>query len=331
PRNSFLSSLKDSMTDLITRRLLQALPLLLLISIAVFALIHLVPGGPLTVFLSNPQVRPEDIARLERSLGLDRPVHEQYFRWLANFAQGDWGFSYADGRPVLDRVRERIPATVELMGTSFLLAGIVALPLGTFTALRRRGAVDRAATLLAFVGISMPVYWLALMFQLTFGLQLGWLPISGRQSFGRADLADHMAHLIMPACVLAVVHIAVWSRYLRSSMIDALAQPYMITAQAKGLSSRPLVLRHALRNALLPLVTIVSMDVAFLLSGAVITESIFAWPGIGSLFVDSIFRRDYTVVMGVLMIGAASVVFFNLVADVLCAVIDPRIRYGGRE
>lgn len=316
---------------IIVRRALQALPLLLLISVAVFALIHFVPGGPLTVFLSNPQVRPEDIARLERSLGLDRPVHEQYIRWLVNFVRGDWGFSYADGRPVLERVLERIPATIELMGSGFVLAGVVALPLGVFSAVNRNRFIGRVATLLAFVGIAMPVYWLGLMFQLAFGLKLHWLPLSGRQSFGGGDLFDQLGHLVMPACVLALAHIAVWSRYLRSSMVDALAQPYMITARAKGLSMLPLVLRHAFRNALLPLVTIVSMDVAFLLSGAVITESIFAWPGVGSLFVDSIFRRDYTVIMGVLMIGAASVVVFNLIADIMYALIDPRVRYGVAE
>jgi peptide/nickel transport system permease protein len=298
----------------------------LLISIGVFALIHFVPGGPLTVFLSNPQVRPEDIERLQRSLGLDRPLTEQYARWLLNFVRGDWGFSFADGRPVVDRIVERIPATIELMGAGFLLAGFVALPLGVFTAVRRRTAFDYTCTILAFVGISMPVYWLGLMLQLSFGLKLRWLPLSGRQSFGGGDILDHVLHLIMPAFVLAVVHVAVWSRYLRSSMIDALAQPYMTTARAKGLPNTLLLVRHALRNALLPLVTAVSMDVAFLLSGAVITESIFAWPGIGGLFVESIFRRDYTVIMGVLMIGAVSVILVNLVADVLYAFIDPRIR-----
>jgi peptide/nickel transport system permease protein len=314
------------LTQFILRRFFQALPLLLLISIGVFALIHFVPGGPLTVFLSNPQVRPEDIERLQRSLGLDRPLTEQYARWLLNFLRGDWGFSFADGRPVVDRIVERIPATIELMGAGFLLAGVVALPLGIFTAVRRRTAFDYTCTILAFVGISMPVYWLGLMLQLGLGLQLRWLPLSGRQSFGGGDFLDHLRHLIMPACVLAVVHVAVWSRYLRSSMIDALAQPYMTTARAKGLPNTHLLVRHALRNALLPLVTAVSMDVAFLLSGAVITESIFAWPGIGALFVESIFRRDYTVIMGVLMIGAVSVILVNLVADVLYAYIDPRIR-----
>lgn len=315
------------MLKLVARRVVQAVPLLVLISVTIFALIHFVPGGPLTVFLSNPQVRPEDVARLERSLGLDRPLTEQYVRWLVNFLRGDWGFSYADGRPVLQRILERIPPTLELMGSAFVLAGLIAFPLGVISSIRRDSWLDRAATFAAFAGIAMPVYWLGLMFQLTFGIKLRWLPLSGRYTFGSGDLLDHVEHLIMPACVLALAHIAVWSRYLRASMIDSLSQAYMTTARAKGLSGVPLVLRHALRNALLPLVTIVSMDVAFLLSGAVITESIFAWPGVGSLFVDSIFRRDYTVIMGVLMIGAASVVFFNVLADVLYAFIDPRIRY----
>jgi peptide/nickel transport system permease protein len=308
------------------RRILHAVPLLLLISIGVFVLIHLVPGGPLTVFLSNPQVRPEDIARLQRSMGLDRPIGEQYLRWLFSFMRGDWGFSYADGRPVLERVVERVPATMELMGGAILLAAAVALPMGILTAVRRHSLLDHASTLVTFSGISIPVYWLGLMAQLSLGLKLQWLPLSGRQSFGGGDIWDHLRHLIMPASVLAVVHIAVWSRYLRSSMVDALAQPYMTTARAKGLAASLVVLRHALRNALLPVVTVVSMDVAFLLSGAVITESIFAWPGVGGLFVDSIFRRDYTVIMAVLIIGAVCVIVFNLVADILYAWIDPRIR-----
>jgi peptide/nickel transport system permease protein len=203
----------------------------------------------------------------------------------------------------------------------------VALPLGIVGAVRRGGWFDRAAMLLAFTGIAMPVYWLGLMFQLAFGIALGWLPLSGRQDFGGGDFFDRLAHLVMPACVLAIAHVAVWSRYLRSSMVHALSQDYITTARSKGVAAAPLVLRHAFRNALLPFVTIVSMDVAFLFSGAVVTESIFAWPGVGSLFVDSIFRRDYPVIMGVLMMGAASVVFFNLLADIIYACADPRIRY----
>lgn len=316
------------MHRLILRRLAQALPLLLLVSVGVFALIQAVPGGPLTVYLSNPQVRPEDIARLERSLGLDRPVYVQYFLWLKGFISGDWGFSYADGRPVLTRILERIPATLELMGAGLLLAGLFAFPMGVIAALKRNSALDHIVTLFALVGISMPVYWMGLMLQLFFGLHLGWFPVSGRFSFGRTDWIDHLSHLVLPAIALALVHLAVWSRYLRSSMIDVLSQPFITTARAKGLKGLPVLWRHALRNAALPVLTIVILDFAFLLSGAVITESIFAWPGIGSLFVDSVFRRDYTVIMGVLMIGSAAVILANLAADVAYAIVDPRVRYG---
>ncbi len=322
-----LNSTNESILRFIARRVLQTFPLLVLVSIGIFALIHLIPGGPLTVFLSNPQVRPEDVERLQRSLGLDRPLVEQYLRWLTGFVRGDWGFSFADGRPVLERVLERAPATIELTGTALLLSGLVAIPAGIMTAARRRSPVDYAATLVAFAGISMPVFWFALMLQLAFGLKLRWLPLSGRETFGVGGLTDQVRHLVLPACVLAVVHVAVWSRYLRSSMIDALTQAYVKTARAKGLSERVVLLRHAFRNALLPMITVVSMDAAFLLSGAVITEGIFAWPGVGGLFVDSIFRRDYTVIMGVLMIGAVSVIFFNLLADLLYAWIDPRVRF----
>ena len=311
----------------ISRRAVQAAPLLLLLSGGVFALIHFIPGGPLTVFLSNPQVRPEDIARLQRSLGLDRPLAEQYLRWLSGFIRGDWGFSFADGRPVVERVFERIPATVELTGIALLLSGVLATPLGILTGVRRRSVFDHVVTLVAFLGISMPVFWLGLMLQLGLGLRLRWLPLSGRETFGAGDFIDHVRHLIMPACTLTVVHIAAWSRYLRASMVDALADPYIKTARAKGLNEFVVVLRHALRNALLPMITVISMDTAFLLSGAVITESVFAWPGVGGLFVDSIFRRDYAVIMGILMIGAVAVIVLNFFADLLYAWIDPRIRY----
>ena len=319
------------MSKLILRRLLEAVPLLFLVSVGVFVLIHAVPGGPLTVYLSNPQVRPEDIARLERALGLDRPVWVQYGLWLANFITGDWGFSFADGRPVLTRILERMPATMELMGAGFLISAVIALPLGVGTAISRSKWLDHAATLLAFVGISMPVYWMGLMLQLGFGLKLGWLPISGRFTPGGGGFGDHLLHLILPATALAFAHVAVWSRYLRSSMVDSLAQPYMRTAEAKGLRRIHIVWRHAFRNALLPVVTVVALDMAFLVSGAVITESIFAWPGVGSLFIDSVSRRDYTVIMGVLMIGASSVILFNMLADILYAWIDPRVHFEAAE
>ncbi|MEJ7812965.1 MAG: ABC transporter permease [Gemmatimonadaceae bacterium] len=306
------------------RRLAQAVPLLLLVSVLVFALIHAAPGGPLSMYLSNPNVRPEDIERLRRSLGLDRPLPEQYLAWLAGFATGDWGYSYADGRPVLERIAERAPATLELIGGSLAIALLAALPAGALGAVRR-GAGDRAVTALSLAGISLPVFWFGLLLQLVFSVSLGWLPSAGRSSIGDGGAADRLAHLVLPAIVLAAVHAAAWSRYLRASMLRALGERFVTAVRARGVPGRLIVWRHALRNALLPFVTVVLLDIGIMVSGAVVTESVFAWPGVGSLFTEAIARRDYTVLMAFLMLSAAAIVLLNFLADVLYRALDPRV------
>jgi peptide/nickel transport system permease protein len=306
------------------RRLAQTVPLLLVVSLLVFALIHSAPGGPLSLYLDNPNVRPADIERLRRQMGLDRPLAEQYVAWLWSFVRGDWGFSYADGRPVIDRLLERVPATLELVGTSTILAVIVALVTGVLAAVRR--GFDRAAVLGAVAGISLPVFWLGLVLQLVFANWLGWLPSSGRSSFGVTGIGDRVMHLVMPAIVLATAQAAGWSRYLRGSLAQVLGMPFTSAARARGVSERRIVLRHALRNALLPFVTVVCLDAAILASGAVVTESVFAWPGIGGLFTEALAKRDYTVLMAFLMCGSAAVALLNLLADVAVHVLDPRTR-----
>lgn len=311
----------------IPRRLAQGALLLAVVSLVTFALLHAVPGGPLAAYLENPNVRPEDIARLRVAMGLDAPVPVQYGRWVAGFVRGDWGYSYADGRPVLERVAERLPATVELVGASTLLALLVALPAGILAAVHR--GADRVATVAATAGMSLPVFWLGLVAQLLFALQLGWFPSSGRQSFGSTGVADRLAHLALPAAVLALVQGAAWSRYLRGAMRDALARPFMAAARVRGLSPARLLLRHALPNALGPFVTVVLLDAAMLASGAVVTESVFAWPGAGSLFTESLAKRDYPVLMAFVMAGAVAVVACNLLADLLLGVLDPRTRERG--
>lgn len=310
---------------MVLRRLLHAVPLLALISVLVFALIHLVPGGPLTMYLSNPNVRPEDIERLRRALGLDRPLLAQYLSWLRGFVVGDWGYSYADGRPVLARIAERAPATLELIAGSLVAALAAALPVGVLSAVRRRGPLDRAATALSLAGISLPVFWFGLLLQLVFAVTLGWLPSAGRSTVGDGGLADRFMHLLLPAIVLASVHAAAWSRYLRASMLAALGQRFVVAARARGLSPRAVVWRHALRTALLPFVTVVVLDAGIMVSGAVVTESVFAWPGVGSLFTEAIARRDYAVLMAFLMLSATTVVLLNLAADVLYRLLDPRV------
>ena len=314
-----------TVTSYLIRRLVQAVPLLLLISVLVFALIHAAPGGPLSLYLSNPNVRPEDIERLRRSLGLDQPLPVQYFSWLCGFATGDWGYSYTDGRPVVERLAERVPATLELIASSILVAAVVALPLGVLGAVRRAQWPDRLTTVVAFTGLSLPVFWFGLLLQLVFAIALGWLPSSGRSDFAGGDVVDRIRHLVLPAAVLAAVHAAAWSRYLRSSMTSVLWQPFILAARSRGVPERVLVFRHALRNALVPLVTVAALDAAIMVSGAVVTESVFAWPGIGSLFTEALARRDYTVLMAFLMISSCAVVVLNLLADLTYRALDPRV------
>lgn len=312
------------MIRFVVRRVAQSVPLLLVISLLIFALIHAAPGGPLSTYLENPNVRPEDIERLRKAMGLDRPLGMQYLSWLGAFVRGDWGFSYADGRPVLDRLVERIPATLELVGVACVMALIAALPAGIFAAINRR--FDKVTSLFAVAGISLPVFWFGLLLQLVFAGALGWLPSSGRQSFDGGDVADKLAHLILPATVLAAALSAAWSRYLRRAMRDTVVRPFMRAARSRGLSERSLLLHHALPNALPTFVTVVLLDVSMMASGAVVTESIFAWPGIGSLFTEALAKRDYAVLMAFLMCGSVAVMALNLVADLAVHALDPRTR-----
>jgi peptide/nickel transport system permease protein len=306
------------------RRLAQAVPLLLIISLLIFGLIHAAPGGPLSLYLDNPNVRPADIERLRRAMGLDRPLGTQYVTWLAAFVRGDWGYSYADGRPVIDRLVERVPATLQLVGTSTVVAVLVSISVGIIAA-RRRGA-DRVASLGAVAGLSIPVFWLGLVLQLLFANTLGWLPSSGMASFEDGGIGDRVAHLVLPVAVLAVAHAAGWSRYLRGSLRIALAQPFANAARARGVTERRIVTRHALRHALLPFATVVLLDASIMASGAVVTESVFAWPGIGSLFTEALAKRDYTVLMAFLMCASIAVVTLSFLADVAVHALDPRTR-----
>lgn len=311
------------MLRLLRRRLVEALPLLLAISALAFALIRLVPGGPVEVYLSNPGVRPEDLERLRRALGLDQPLWQQYVNWLGAFLRGDWGFSYSDGRPVLTRIVERLPASLELVGVSIALGLIGAVPMAIASALRRGTWIERASTATAAVGVAVPSFWLGLLLQLVFAIGLGWLPSSGRGPDG--DVVERLRHLALPASVLAFVHAAAWSRYLRASLVDTLQRPFLRAARARGVSTRRLITQHALPNALAPAVTVVLLDAALLIPGAVVTESVFAWPGIGSLFTEALARRDYTVLMAMLMVTSAGVVGLGVAADLVHTWLDPRV------
>lgn len=311
----------------LTRRILSSIPLLLGVSIILYAVLHLAPGGPTDVYADNPSVSPEALKNLERELGLDQPVPIQYLRWLQALLKGEWGYSIRSGRPVTADISERVGPTLALGGTAFALALLVALPLGILSALRRYSAVDYTFTFLSFLGISMPIFWLALMLQALFAINLRLLPSAGLETIGDGSFVDRLRHLILPASILAVANIASWGRFVRSSMLDVLGLDYIRTARAKGLSERVVTYRHALRNALVPVVTVIALDFAAILSGAVITETIFAWPGMGRLFIEAMNGRDYPVLMALLMIGSFALIVTNILTDLVYSLIDPRIRY----
>ena len=303
-------------------------PLLLGISVVIFAVIQAAPGGPEGALLETGRfIDPQVIENYRQRLGVDQPIHVQYFRWLSAALTGDLGVSFSTTRPVAEMIGERLPATLELMATSFVLAAMLAVGIGILSAVKQHTPIDYLATGASFVGIAMPVFWFALILQLLFSVRLGWFPVAGTETVGATSLGDHLQHLILPAAVLSCRNSAGWSRYLRASLVGALRSDYVRTARAKGLPERVVVGVHALRNALIPLVSIMALNLADLFSGAVITETIFAWPGIGRLFVQAMFARDYPLLMGILLMGSVMVVFFNLVADVVYGVLDPRIRY----
>lgn len=316
------------MGSYVARRVLQMGPLMVGISMVVFALIQAAPGGPEAVLLSSGRfVDPSVVEAYRVKLGVDRPVPVQYVRWAGTALTGDLGVSYSSARPVVQMIAERLPATVELMGSAFLLASLLAATIGFASALRPHSWIDLVGAGASFVGIAMPVFWLGLLLQLVFAVQLGWLPVSGTHTVGTSSLRDHLAHLALPTVVLASRYVASWSRYFRASLISALESDYVRTARAQGLTEGRVVFVHAVRNALAPVVSVMALGLADLVSGAVITETVFAWPGIGRLFVQGMFARDYPVLMGILLMGSLSVLAFNLVADVLYGLLDPRIRY----
>lgn len=322
----------------VVRRLLLMIPLLLGITLISFGVMHLAPGEPTDVLVElNPRASPEVVERLRALYGLDRPLWVQYLLWLKRMARLDFGRSFLpDRRPVLDKIVERIPVTLTINALSLLLILAVAVPLGVVSAMRHDSWLDRSVTVFVFLGFAAPTFWLALLGMDLFGVRLGWLPISGITSLGFARLSpwgklwDLARHLALPVTLSAFTGLAVLCRYTRASMLEVIHQEYIVAARARGLPERVVILRHALRNALLPLITILGLSLPGLLGGSVIFESIFAIPGLGQLFYQSVMSRDYPVVMGMLVIGAVLTLLGNLLADVGYALADPRVRLGER-
>ena len=312
----------------VARRLIQAIPLLFGISLISFAILKAVPGGPTAAYEGNPSFTDEDLRRLEAAFGLDQPVHVQYINWLTHFVQGDWGYSYSGGQPVLQLILERLPNTLYLTIFAYLAVLAIALPIGVLTATRQYSWFDHVVTGSTFAFLSTPTFWLGLLLLLFFGLQLRWLPLGGIQTLGAEfDPIDRLRHLILPVATLALVQIGSYTRFLRASMLETIHQDFMRTARAKGLLERVVIMRHGLKNAAIPLVTVAALDLPDLFAGALITEQIFGWPGMGRLFWDSATRSDYPVLMGILAITSTLIVLANLLADVLYGYLDPRIRY----
>ena len=321
------------MSRYLARRLIEAVPLLLLISMAVFFVLQILPAGPLSVYENDPSLTTEDLQRLEERFGLNDPIPVRYAKWLTTFARGDLGYSLVTHQPVSVMIGDRLPNTLYLMSVAFLVTLLIALPIGIISALKQYSAIDHLATMLSFVGYAVPPFWSGLMVIILFSVRfkewgLPSFPASGMFTLGAdGGIADRISHLVLPVSVLALFNAAHYTRYVRSSMLEVLHMDYVRTARAKGLAEQSVVWAHALKNAALPVVTVITLDLPMLFSGAVVTESIFAWPGMGRLFLESAFRFDYAVLMGVVTITAGLVIFSTLFADLLYAWLDPRIRF----
>jgi peptide/nickel transport system permease protein len=319
------------MVTYVIRRIIQAIPIMFGISLVAFAIINLAPGSPVDRFRTG-RVSHQTIQNLIHLYGLDQPVPVQYVKWITTYVQfwrvDAWGYSFVDGQPVTQKIFERVPSTLELMGTALAVTVIVAVPIGILAAVKQYSWSDKIITSFATIGYAIPSFWLGLMLSFIFAVQLRWFPLFGKYTFGQeGDPVNLVWHLVLPVSSLAIQSIAGWSRYMRSSMLEVLHQDYIRTAKAKGLPQRGVLYRHALRNALIPIVTLLGLSIPTLLAGAAITESIFSWPGLGYLGVQSVQTRDYPVVLAFTMIGGFMVIAGNLLADILYAVVDPRIKY----
>lgn len=314
------------MLKFLIQRSLQNVLLLWLVSMIGFAVLYLAPGGPLAQFALVPGMSQEQLLKIAEQMGLNRPIHEQYWEWFTRLLSGDWGHSYRDGQPVLWIISSHLWATLELMITSTTIAGAVGVWVGVLGAIKRYSLFDYLATIGAMIAVSIPTFWFGLVTIYIFSVKLGILPAGNMYTIGDGSFWDYLHHLIAPSLVLGLVTVALWSRYMRSSMLDVINQDYIRTARAKGVPEFQVLVRHAMRNALLPMITVAGLQLPTLLSGALVTETIFTWPGMGRLFLDSLSYRDYPVVMGIFVLSAVLVLIGNLLADILYAVADPRIR-----
>jgi peptide/nickel transport system permease protein len=314
------------MPAFLLNRFLQSVVLLVIVSIIGFTVLNLMPGGPMAQYGLDPGMTSDDLERLKEQLGLNRPILVQYFDWAWRLVQGDWGTSFRDGAPVLSVIGRHIFATLLLMGSSTVIAIAVGTWIGIRGATHRYSAFDYMATIGAMVALSIPTFWFGLVGIYIFSLELGWLPAGNMYTIGDGSALNYLHHLIMPSVVLALVHIAIWSRYMRTATLDVISQEFVKTARAKGVPERRVLMKHVVGNALLPMITLAGVQLPSILTGALVTETVFTWPGMGRLFLDSLGYSDFPVVMGLLMFSAILTIVGNLIADIVVALVDPRIR-----
>jgi peptide/nickel transport system permease protein len=324
------------MLRFLVRRLLQSIPVLIGVTVLSFALIHAVPGGPLARLELDADVQPEDIARIRANLGLDRPIWMQYFVWVgvlpnsrgefSGLLQGDLGVSFINQSSVGKEIMTRLPNTLLLTGTSLIVSFLIAIPVGVWSAIKQHSWFDNLATVVSTAGISIPAFWFGLIAILAFSVKLRWLPSGGMYTLGREQsLADLIKHLTMPVAILSILNVAGWNRYVRASVLEVANQDYVRTARAKGLAERLVTFRHILRNSLIPVATLIGLAVPRLVGGSLITETIFGWPGMGRLAFHAATARDYSMIMGTLVIGTVMVIAGNILADVAYSFLDPRV------
>ena len=316
------------MLTYLTKRLLISIATLIAISIVIFTILALAPGDPLAGFASNPSVSPEVREKLREIFGLDKPIYIRYFKWLWAFIQGNMGYSFTSNSPVSDLILQRLPATLWVVASAYILAVLIAVPVGIISALKRYSFLDQFLTTFAFLGFSLPTFFTGLLFIIVFSVQLHWFPFIYDSTLKVTDWSSLIAQIkqsIMPICVLALYQSAVLMRFVRSAVLDELNQEYVRTAYAKGLNNFAVLKNHILRNAMIPIVTLVALDLPSIFTGALITEQIFRVPGIGALLIDSIYRSDTPVVMAITFIYGILIVVFNLVADLTYGFLDPRV------
>jgi len=315
----------------ILRRVLISVPTLLVISFVIFAILALAPGDPLAQFATNPAIPESTRERIRISLGLDQPWPVRYVKWLASVAQGDWGISFNTKAPVVDLIWQRLPQTLQVVGIAYLIAVVLAIPIGIISAVKQYSVFDQIATFFAFVGFSVPSFFTGLLLMLIFAINLGWFPIVYQGSLRVTDwesFTQQVRQMVLPIAVLVVQQTGALTRFMRSSMLDNLSLDYVRTARAKGLSDRMVIVRHVLANSLIPVVTLIALGIPTIFAGAIITENLFRVNGLGQLLITSINSSDTPVVMALTFIFATLTVIFNLIADILYGVLDPRVRYG---